>query len=51
VSAWHPTVNKIKDVIGGQQALAYLDYARDVEQVVDVFQNSGVKAWYFKTVV
>ena len=44
VPAWHPMVYKIKDVIGGQQALVYLNYVRDVEQVVDVFQNSGVKA-------
>jgi len=40
-SAWRPKVDKIKDVIEGKQALAYL---RDVERVVDVLQNGGVKA-------
>ena len=43
-SAWHFTVEKIRDVVKEQPVLLYLDYVRDVEQVVDVFHDHGIKA-------
>ena len=43
-SAWHTTVEKIRDVVGDQPALVYLDYVRDVEEVVDMFHECGIKA-------
>ena len=43
-SAWNSTAEKIKEVVGDRPALVYLDYVRDVEQMVDVFHDRSVKA-------
>ena len=43
-SAWNSTAEKIKDVVGDRPALVYLDYVRDVEQMVDIFHDHGIKA-------
>jgi len=43
-SAWHPTVEKIRNLVGAKQVLVYLDYVRDVEQVIDVLHDCNIKA-------
>lgn len=41
MSAWNFTIEKIRNVVGDRPALVYV---RDIKQVVDVFNDQGIKA-------
>ena len=43
-SPWYSAVDKIKNLTEDRPVIVYLDYVRDVEQVVEVLHDIGIKA-------
>ena len=40
---WGHTINKLKSTMTDQSAVLYLDFVKDVEEIVEILRNDGIK--------
>ena len=44
ISMWGMAVGKVEKLLEGHSSMCYLDFVKDVDEVVDILQNDGIKA-------